>query len=251
MLKSIANTALALVLIFVSLFASLGYAEKASPEVSQAIISKLSQSRPDLRYGGVETTPISGLYRVRVNGAQFLYASETGDYIMSGEMFQSRPGMFVPVADLEAANIRRDLLSNIDLDSTIIFPAAAETKAVLYVFTDVDCGYCRKLHNESVPGLSLGGVEVRYLAYPRAGIGSESYDKISSAWCADDPQSALTALKAGQSIEEKSCENNPVAAHFELGQQFGVTGTPALIMEDGTLIPGYRTANELLRMLGL
>ena len=227
------------------------YAEKAAPEVAQAIISKLSQSRPDLRYGNVETTPVDGLYRVRVNGTQFLFTSKGGNYILSGEMFQARPGMFVPVEDIEAAKLRKERISSIDIKDSIVFPAVDETKAILYVFTDVDCGYCRKLHNESLPGLTLGGVEVRYLAFPRAGIGSDSYKKISSAWCADDRQSALTDLKAGKSIETKDCDNNPVAAQYELGQELGVTGTPALVMEDGSLIPGYRPADELLKMMGI
>ena len=232
-------------------FSVTGFAAKADPEIAKVIVSRLSESRPDLKYGDVDTTPISGLYRVRVNTTQFLFASETGEYIMSGEMFQARPGMFVPVADLEAAGKRRELMAAVDTDDMIVFPAVDETKAILYVFTDVDCGYCRKLHNESLPGLTLAGVEVRYLAFPRAGIGSGSYKKISSAWCADDRQTALTALKMGQAIEQRDCENNPVAAQYRLGQQAGVTGTPALIMEDGSLIPGYRPAEELLKMIGV
>jgi len=230
---------------------TLSYAEKASPEVTAVITSKLSAARPDLSFGSVETTLIENLYLVRVNGTQFLYVNKTGDYILDGNMFQARPGMFVPVKDLEAANIRRELMASINIDDTIVFPAVAETKAVVYVFTDVDCGYCRKLHNEVLPDLTLNGVEVRYLAYPRAGLGSSSYRKIASAWCADDKQAALTALKTGQTIEDNVCKDNPVAEQYAMGQKAGVTGTPALVLEDGTLLPGYRPVNELLKILGL
>ena len=226
-------------------------AEPVSAGRAKIITDKLKASRPDLNFGAVEATPIKGLYLVRVNGTQFFYVGETGEYIVTGDMYRASPGLFVPVKDLAAANIRKNRMAGVSRDDTIVFPAADETKAVLYVFTDVDCHYCRKLHNESVPALTLQGVEVRYLAYPRAGLNSESYRKVVSAWCAKDKQKALSDLKNRQSIPENICDNNPVAAQYALGQEVGVTGTPALIMEDGTLLPGYRPAEELLKIIGV
>ena len=131
----------------------------------------------------------------------------------------------------------------------IVF-APKQSKAHVYVFTDVDCYYCQKLHQE-VPALEALGIEVRYLAYPRAGIGSDSYQKIASAWCADDPQDSLTILKAGGDIPSNVCEDNPIAQQFALGSDLGVKGTPALITEAGVLLPGYMPADKLARALGL
>ena len=125
-----------------------------------------------------------------------------------------------------------------------------EAKAFVYVFTDVDCYYCQKLHQE-VPALKELGVEIRYLAYPRAGVGSPSYRKIASAWCAEDPNISLTALKAGEQIPDNVCENNPVAEQYMLGGQLGVSGTPALVTESGKLLPGYMPADKLANALGL
>lgn len=226
-------------------------AEPASDAVTETVLDTLRAARPDLNYGTVETSPIDGLYIVRIDGTQFIYASESGEYIITGDMYKARPGLFVPVKDLAAARIRKSMMDDVDKKDSIVFPAVDETRAVLYVFTDVDCGYCRKLHNEAVPGLTMNGVEVRYLAFPRAGIDSSSYRKIASAWCADNKQDALTALKNRKSIPENVCKDNPVAEQYALGQKIGVTGTPALIMEDGTLLPGYRPAPELLKMMGL
>jgi len=246
---------------FSSMFLPVAYAESASEgieqvvavpeEISKRIVAKLKASRPDLNFSRVERTPIKGLYLVRIDGTQFLYASETGEYILSGDMYRARPGLFVPVKDLAAAQIRKNLIGAVDREDTIVFPAVGETKSVVHIFTDVDCYYCQKLHNEAVPALNKNGVEVRYLAYPRAGLDSESYRKIASAWCAEDKQKAMTALKQLKPILENVCETNPVASHFSLGQEVGVTGTPALVMEDGTLMPGYRPAPELLKMLGV
>ncbi|WP_461481347.1 DsbC family protein [Porticoccus sp.] len=226
-------------------------AAEVPAEISAAIIAKLKAARPEMQFGNVETSPIKGLYLVRINGTQFLYASADGEYILAGEMYQARPGMFVPVQDLAAAKIRKELMDQVSEKDMIIFPAVDQRRAALYVFTDVDCGYCRKLHKETVPELTLAGVEVRYLAFPRAGVGSPSYKKIASAWCADDRQAALTALKNNKAVPENVCDGNPVAAQFELGHKVGVNGTPALVLEDGTLLPGYRPAAELLKMMGL
>ena len=226
-------------------------AAEVSEETRKTIIDKLQQARPDLQYQAVETSPIDGLYRVRINGTQFFYANKTGDYIITGDMYQARPGMFAPVKDLAAAKLRKEMLSSVATKDMIVFPAAGERRYILHVFTDVDCSYCRKLHIETVPELNMAGVEVRYLAFPRAGLDSGSYRKIASAWCAKDKLAALTALKNRQPIKEHVCKNNPVASHFLLGQKIGITGTPALVLEDGSLLPGYSPAAELLTMMGL
>ena len=131
----------------------------------------------------------------------------------------------------------------------VFSPPADRVKATVTVFTDIDCGYCRKLHQE-VPELNRLGIAVRYLAYPRAGLGSDSYDKAVSAWCADNPRLALTEAKLGNEIETRTCAN-PVAGHMNLGAQFGVNGTPAVFYEDGTLQNGYMPALDMAERLGL
>ena len=129
----------------------------------------------------------------------------------------------------------------------IIFSPKGETKGAVYVFTDVDCGYCQKLHQE-VPQLNAAGIEVRYLAYPRAGLSTPTFDKMVSAWCADDRNAAMNALKIGANVTAKKCDN-PVAAQYQLGAAMGVTGTPAIVLEDGTLIPGYKPAAQLIPLV--
>ena len=131
-----------------------------------------------------------------------------------------------------------------------MFTPKGEVKASVLVFTDVDCGYCRKLHNE-MADYHAEGIEIRYAAFPRAGIGSQSYNKIVSAWCADNQQETMTKLKSSQQVEQLiNCEH-PVDEHYRLGQQLGVNGTPSIFTEDGKLMPGYVPAADLARRLGL
>ena len=102
-----------------------------------------------------------------------------------------------------------------------------------------------------MPELNKRGVEVRYLAYPRAGLASDGYRQLASAWCSDNPQETLTRLKNKQSVPDNVCTSNPIASQYELGQEVGVRGTPAIVMESGKMLPGYQTAEELIATLGL
>ncbi len=227
-------------------------AEGVSVEVAKKITDTLKASRPDLNFGNVEKTQIQGLYLIRVNTTQFLYVGEAGEYAIAGEMYHARPGEFVPVVAQHITEMRKNKMDVIPLDDVIIFPSlTGKTKAILYVFTDVDCHFCRKFHNETLPDLSARGVEVRYLAFPRAGIGSDSYKKMTSAWCASDKKQALSALKNRETIPENICNENPIADQYDLGQEIGITGTPTMLLGDGTLLMGHRPAKELLAVMGI
>lgn len=243
------SAALAAAVLIPALSASSVLAESVDPKVAEAIKEKLNQARPGLPYGDVESTPVEGIYRVSIGG-QSLYISKDGNYFFAGDLVQVTDSGFVNLTDKIRNEARVSTLKSIKLEDTITFKPEGETKKVIYVFTDIDCGYCRKLHQE-VPALNQAGVEVRYLAYPRAGANSGSANKLATAWCAKDKQDALTKLKNGQTLETNACEGNPVAAQYALGSDLGVTGTPALFLEDGTLIPGYKPAAELIRGLGL
>jgi thiol:disulfide interchange protein DsbC len=133
-------------------------------------------------------------------------------------------------------------------ESKMIIMGPKEGERYITVFTDIDCGYCRKLHFETIPKLVDAGVKIRYLLWPRAGLESESYDKAVSAYCSDDPVQALTDAKAGKDIEPIVCEN-PVAEHFKIGIDGGVRGTPNIVLDNGTIIPGYVPAERILGQL--
>ncbi|MFQ3227042.1 MAG: thiol:disulfide interchange protein DsbC [Porticoccaceae bacterium] len=214
------------------------------------IIDKLNSARSDLEYNVVGKAPIEGFYEVQVTGGPILYVSADGDFFFDGNLYQVKNGQFADVRNLRLDVARRQTFATMSTDSMIIFESEGKPKAIINVFTDVDCGYCRKLHKE-VPQLNAMGVEVRYLAYPRSGIPSASYDKIATVWCSDDRQGSLTRSKNGDDDAIAVCKNNPVAEHFTLGGKLGVTGTPAIVLMDGSMLPGYRTAADFARLLGL
>lgn len=222
----------------------------ANEAVHKTIIERLQTARPDFEYGAVKDTPMPGIYQVQILGGPLLYTDASAQHVVVGEIYHVVPGQFVNLVEVDRVNFRRDELAKLDKKDMIIFPAKGVTKAVINIFTDVDCGYCRKLHQD-VPELNKNGVEVRYLAFPRAGVGSPTYDKMVQAWCAADKRQALTDLKDSKIIKSRACKDNPVAAQFKLGQAFDVTGTPSTILMDGTLLGGYRPVKDMLEILGI
>lgn len=226
-------------------------AEQDMAQAKKIISAKLLKINPKFQIESIATTRLADFYTVQIVSGPKLYMEKSGNHFFDGTLFDISSGNLVNVTEQEAAVDRLSLLKEFNPKEMIIFSpkAPVKTKVSINVFTDVDCFYCQKLHKE-VPELNAMGIEVRYLAFPRAGLGSPSYNKIVSAWCADDPNTSLTKLKNREEIPAKTCDN-PVAKQYDLGQRMGVSGTPAIVLNDGTLIPGYRPAAKLAEPLGL
>lgn len=219
-------------------------------DIIDGIKSALLAARPGLPIMDITPTAAEGIYQVQLGGGTMLHINESATYFFVGDLFTMEQGLIVNATEASRSSFRRQLLQELDESEMLVFaPPAERVRATVTVFTDIDCGYCRKLHQE-VPELNRLGIAVRYLAYPRAGIGSDSYDKAVSAWCADNPRLALTEAKLGNQIEQRTCAN-PVAAHMNLGAEFGVNGTPAVFYEDGSLQNGYMPAMDMAERLGL
>lgn len=229
-----------------SLFAALALAVAAplaqAADAEQAIRKTLNTLQPDLKVESVSASPLKGLHQVQLEGGRVLYMSEDGQYLMQGYLYQMRDGQMVNLTE-QAENVAvARQLNALPRNEMVIF-APKNPKTHITVFTDTDCGYCQLLHKE-VAELNRQGVEVRYVAYPRAGVGSSTYNDLVSVWCAKNPQDAMNQAKARKKVPAATCEN-PVAKQFELGQRIGVQGTPAIFLANGQLIPGYQPADKL------
>lgn len=230
--------------------ASAANGDKPGEDKLTQIQNMFMAARPDLKVKEIQETGIEGISYVVFEGRGAVYLVGDGPHIFTGDMLKLGDGEITNLTEEAKNGPRKELIATVKDEDMIIFKPEGEVKASVVVFTDVDCGYCRKLHDE-VPAMNALGIEVKYMAYPRAGIGSNSYAKIASAWCADNPQDALTKLKAGQTIPTNVCEGNPVPQHFNYAMQAGLTGTPAIVLDSGQLIPGYVTAEKLARSLGI
>ena len=193
-----------------------GPAFAAEDAALEAVRAKIDVMFPEIGPENVTGSPVNGWYTVH-KGSIVAYISADGRYLLQGDMIE--------------------LMSSMGDDEVILF-SPAEVKHSITVFTDVDCTYCRKLHSQ-IDEYMAEGIEVRYMLYPRGGPASASWSTSEDVWCARDRNSALTAAKLGQKFDTQKCDKSAISKHYLLGQKVGLSGTPAIVFEDGTLVSGY------------
>lgn len=203
----------------------------------------LSKSMPSLTINSIQKSEIDGIYEVAI-GANIVYVSKDGKYLLQGHLIDLANRK--DLTELKLADNRKAALKKLGEGETITFKPE-KSKYKVSIFTDIDCGYCRKLHSE-LDKYHAEGIEIQYLFYPRAGKGSESYNKAVSVWCSDDRKAALTLAKKGVKSENKTCDN-PIDEHMQLGVDFEVRGTPMIVTENGNVFPGYVPAKQLVKAL--
>lgn len=239
--KIILGTTLSILLLsFVtSTYAKVDESEKA--ETISSLKSKLI-ARFKSPPSSIKESQLPNLFEV-MYGTEVIYISADAKYFVAGDMInlETREN----VSEVAKRTVRKKIIDKQD-NKPVVFKAKDE-KHVLKVFTDIDCAYCAKLHRE-MPAINAKGITIEYLMFPRAGLGSNSYKKAVSMWCSDDQLQAMTDAKERRPIEPKTCEN-PIEKQYVLGQDVGVTGTPALVTASGRLIPGYMPADRLAAAL--
>lgn len=229
-------------------FSSLGWAT-TTEKLSNKLTGKLQQIHPSLAIKAITATPLADFYAVELTTGDLFYTHKDAGFLFAGNLLQLTNQGIVDLTEQEAEKKRLEVLASINAKEQIIYPAKDKTKAVVQVFTDTSCPFCTKLHTE-VPRLNELGIEVRYLAFPRQGFNSQAYLDLQTAWCSSNPAATLTAIKEGKKPKATSCDN-PISKHYELGRQLGVNGTPAIFLPSGKLIPGYVTAENLAKELGI
>ena len=218
-------------------------AQEVSQDIQDQIRNSLKILLPGIKPDEIRATPLDNLYEVTFGG-RLVYLTADGRYLIQGKMIDLETR--TEITEERLSELKMAALAEVGEDQMVIY-GPKDAKDTVTVFTDIDCGYCRKLHSE-MARYNEAGIRIRYLFYPRAGIGSESYDKAVSVWCADDRKVAMNQAKAGQEIPARTCEN-PVDEHYALGQTMRVTGTPALLLEGGEMVPGYVPADKLRKAL--
>jgi len=219
--------------------AATGAESSAVGTIEKAVAGALNGEKPD----SIKPSPVRGLYEVTI-GPKLFYVSDDGAFLIQGHIVDLKAKD--DVTEPRQAVARIAALNKLGLDKMIVFKPKI-TKHPIYVFTDIDCGYCRKLHSEMDQYLGAG-IEVRYLFFPRAGEGSDSWQKAESVWCSKDRNAAMTKAKKGEAIQASPCKS-PVAEQYKLGTDLGANGTPMIVTEKGSILPGYVPAAQLSKML--
>lgn len=248
--SKIASVTAALCLFSTSFWTAASWSQDENIAKLEAVLKTvMPRSAPD----SVAESSVPGLYEA-VYGAQVLYISGNGRYMVEGDIYDIKNKVNLTEGRRQGGRVKA--IDNIDKGSFIEFKPKGEVKYTVTAFTDIDCGYCRKLHKEMKDYNKLG-IAIRYASFPRAGIDSKSYYKAENVWCAEDQQKAMNFAKAGASLEQlkdlkkvagKKC-GDTIKQHYQTAREVGVTGTPTLVMDDGQVIPGYVPASRLIGIL--
>jgi thiol:disulfide interchange protein DsbC len=205
----------------------------------------LAEMAPDLPVTSIAESVLPGVYEV-VSNAQVYYLSPNGRYLVEGSIIDLQNQ--VNVSEQRRGGLQLSLISEMPEEQMLVFNNEDKNaERWITVFTDTDCGFCQKLHRE-IDAITEADIKVRYLLFPRAGIDSGSSRELQSVWCADDQQEAMTIAKSGGTVDPATCEN-PIQSHMDLARQVELRGTPLIYLDNGTKIPGYRPANELIQMI--
>jgi thiol:disulfide interchange protein DsbC len=214
-------------------------AAQAADDATQVVTDALHTLVPNLKVDSVEPAPINGFYEV-LAGGQVVYVSTDGKYLLQGGLYDLSTKK--DLTESKLARARKTALDKVPASKRIVF-APKDPKYTVSVFTDIDCGYCRKLHSQ-IEEYNQQGIAVEYLWFPRSGLNTPSYDKAVSVWCAVDRKKAFTEAKGGAEPKAAKCDN-PIAEEFDLGTRLGVNGTPSIYAPNGTQIGGYLTPEQM------
>lgn len=206
----------------------------------EEIVTDLLDFFPEGTKVNLKSSPMEGLYAVHI-GSQVFYISDDGKFLLSGDIYNTQTSE--NITDTERKIARIESLSELNSSSMITFSPTEYERSVT-VFTDIDCGYCRKFHQQ-IDAVMNEGIQVRYIFFPRSGPDTESWYKAQDVWCSTDQLQAITLAKQGKSLNSQKCFNDPIQQHYDLGRMFNVQGTPTMVTDTGEIIVGYLSAADL------
>ncbi|MBM1142945.1 DsbC family protein [Alcanivorax sp. ZXX171] len=218
----------------------------------KAFRAEFQEAFPRARVTAINPSPADNLVEVELNGREIVYASKDGQLIFTGDVIQMRDGDVVNLKEERYQKVRREGLAEMDKDAMITYAAKGDEKAEIYAFTDITCGYCRKLHRH-IEDYTQAGITVHYLAFPRGGPTSQAAKDMRHIWCDADPRQALTAAKLNDKVSDAELADcaDAVDREYQMGLDFGVRGTPAIYTAEGAQLGGYVTPEQLNQRLGL
>ncbi len=230
--------------VIVAALAIASFAQAGGDEQLAEIRKMVDEMFPNIEGEIVLYAPIEGWVTIQ-KGSILAYMSTDGRYLLQGDLIDLDAG--VNLSENARNQERRRLIDDVGDEQFITFTPESVRHSIT-VFTDIDCTYCRRMHAQIDEYLDQG-IEVRYLLYPRNGPRGKSWGTSEKVWCASDRNSALTAAKLDRNFDSFACDAKAVTSHYSLGRDVGLTGTPAIVLQDGTLLSGWLPPSALSEQL--
>ncbi|UYO75631.1 DsbC family protein [Halomonas qinghailakensis] len=218
--------------------------------VAERLAETLQVNGQSMPVEQVNATPMDGVYHVILDSGESFYSNADGSHFLVGDLYQNADNRLINLTEQAQNQERAEVLASIPASERVVFQGVNEPKATVIVFTDPTCPYCVRLH-EAIPELNERGIAVHYMAFPRAGMGSGAATTLEQVWCSENRSEAMTQAKQDQTLAASANCDNPVAEQYELGKVLGVQGTPAIVLPNGQMVPGFVPPDRLVSMLGL
>ncbi|WP_301585552.1 DsbC family protein [Halomonas alkaliantarctica] len=218
--------------------------------VAERLAENLQVNGQSMPVEQVNATPMDGVYHVILDSGESFYSNADGSHFLVGDLYQNADNGLINLTEQAQNQERAEALASIPASERVVFQGVNEPKATVIVFTDPTCPYCVRLH-EAIPELNERGIAVHYMAFPRAGMGSGAATTLEQVWCSENRSEAMTQAKQDQTLAASANCDNPVAEQYELGKVLGVQGTPAIVLPNGQMVPGFVPPDRLVSMLGL
>jgi len=219
--------------------------ETTDAAAEEQLREAMARLAPDMEITAISESVMPGVYEL-ISGAQVYYLTPDGRYMLEGSVIDLENR--VDISEQRRGSLQMSVINQVPEDQMVVFNnEQGDAERSITVFTDSDCGFCQKLHRE-IDAITDANIKVRYLLFPRAGIDSVSSHELESVWCSDDPQEAMTIAKSGGQVPPLTCEN-PIETHMGIARQVGLRGTPLIYLDNGTKIPGYQPAAQLIQQI--
>jgi thiol:disulfide interchange protein DsbC len=225
---------------FAQMGAAVAQPAPVKPDPRAVIVNKLG----GVKLEDVRMSPVNGVYEV-TRGSEISYLSGDGRYAIVGDLIDLDTD--ANISENRRRGIRARMIEGIPESEMLVF-SPKEPKYTITVFTDIDCGYCRRLHSQIAEYNRLG-IRVRYMFFPRSGPDTDSWHKAEAVWCASNRNEALTKAKNGEKIASPKCPSDIIKRDYELGHKLLVEGTPAIFLPSGEMLPGYAPPGQLLKYI--
>ena len=230
--------------------------EQIGQPVSAAVKSAMLANMGALKNMSAKTplfyTAVPGvIWGATLEGVPFLL-SDDAQYITDGEISVIENGQFMGLDTAFESRKNQSVFATLDDKQLINYPATTPEKAVIYVADDVNCPYCRRLHQQ-LPMLNAKGVTIKVIAYP---IYEQSPEQMRGIWCQGSDASRRKAfdkamLKGEMTPAPASCKVDPITPNRDKAAGLAVIATPAIYREDGVLYQASFESPEFLEFLGI
>jgi len=212
---------------------------KLDKKEADILIKKLN---PALTAVEVRQAPVKGLWQIEVDAGEGKRGALLLDYAKKHLLVLSQ---LIPIEAI--GKPKKTDFSKLPLKDAIVLGAKSAKKKVV-VFTDPDCPYCRKLHEEMKQVIEKRKDIAFYIILYPLPMHKDAYKKAQAVLC----KKSLTLLDDafnGKALPEPACGNEQVEKNLALAKELEINGTPTLIREDGTMISAYLPADKLIEWI--